>query len=112
MKTAGFGYDGKGQAKINSAADCREAFRQIKNQEAVLEAFVDYERELSVVAARDAAGNFAHFGVIENAHANHILDVSFAPASVSGQTQKEAVEITRGILETLDVVGVTTVEFF
>ncbi len=112
LKTAGFGYDGKGQAKINSAADCREAFRQIKNQEAVLEAFVDYERELSVVAARDAAGNFAHFGVIENAHANHILDVSFAPASVSGQTQKEAVEITRGILETLDVVGVTTVEFF
>jgi 5-(carboxyamino)imidazole ribonucleotide synthase len=112
LKTAGFGYDGKGQVKINSAADCAEAFRQIKNQEAVLEAFVDYERELSVVAARDAAGNFAHFGVIENAHANHILDVSLAPAFVAGNTQKEAVEIARGILETLAVVGVMTVEFF
>ena len=112
LKTAGFGYDGKGQAKIKSAEDCADAFRQIENQEAVLESFVDFEREVSVVAARDAWGNFAHYGVIENAHANHILDVSFAPTLVSDKTQKEAVEITRGILETLDVVGVMTVEFF
>ena len=112
LKTAGFGYDGKGQTKINAVEDCAEGFRQIKNQEAVLEAFVDYEKEVSVVAARGAAGDFAHFGAIENAHANHILDVSFAPAFVSGKTQKEAVKIARGILETLDVVGVMTVEFF
>jgi 5-(carboxyamino)imidazole ribonucleotide synthase len=112
LKTAGFGYDGKGQAKINSAADCREAFRQIKNQEAVLEAFVDYEKEVSVVAARNVWGNFANYGVIENAHANHILDVSFAPACVSERIQSKAISIARGILETLEVVGVMTVEFF
>ena len=112
LKTAGFGYDGKGQAKIKSPQDCEIAFEEIKNKEAVLEAFVDFEREVSVVAARDAQGNFVHYGVIENAHANHILDISFAPAFVSDKTRKEAIEITRGILETLEVVGVMTVEFF
>jgi len=112
LKTAGFGYDGKGQAKITSIEDCNTGFGQIKNAEAVLEAFVDFEKEVSVVAARDARGNFAHYGVIENAHANHILDVSFAPAFVSEKTRGEAIEIARGILEKLEVVGVMTVEFF
>ena len=112
LKTAGFGYDGKGQAKIKSAEDAKNAFENLNKQESVLEAFVDFEKEVSVVAARDAQGNFAHYGVIENAHANHILDISFAPAFVSENTQKEAVEIARGILETLNVVGVMTVEFF
>ena len=112
LKTAGFGYDGKGQAKIQSTADCETAFAAIGGNEAVLERFVDYEKEVSVVAVRDFSGNFADYGVIENAHENHILDVSFAPAFVSEKIKKEAVEITRGILETLQVVGVMTVEFF
>jgi 5-(carboxyamino)imidazole ribonucleotide synthase len=112
LKTAGFGYDGKGQAKIKSVTDCENAFERVKAQEAVLEAFVDFEKEVSVVAARDLRGNFAHYGVIENAHENHILDVSFAPAFVSDKTQKEAVEISRAILEKLDVIGVMCVEFF
>ena len=112
LKTAGFGYDGKGQARIKSIEDCEKAFAEIGNQEAVLEAFVDFEREVSVVAARDLRGNFAHYGVIENWHENSILDVSFAPASVSVKTQKEAVEIAREILEKLEVVGVLCVEFF
>lgn len=112
LKTAGFGYDGKGQAKINSAEDCADAFGQIGGQEAVLEAFVDFEKEVSVVAARDWHGNFADYGVIENSHENHILDVSFAPALVSEKTRKEAAEIARAILEKLEVVGVLCVEFF
>jgi 5-(carboxyamino)imidazole ribonucleotide synthase len=112
LKTAGFGYDGKGQARIKSIADCETAFAQIGENEAVLEAFVDFEKEVSVVAARDFSGNFAHYGVIENAHENHILDVSFAPAFVTEKVRNEAFEITRGILETLEVVGVMTVEFF
>ena len=112
LKTAGFGYDGKGQARIKSPADCETAFARIKQNEAVLEAFVDFEKEVSVVAARDFSGNFAHYGVIENAHENHILDVSFAPALVSEKIKHEAIEITRGILETLSVVGLMTVEFF
>ncbi len=112
LKTAGFGYDGKGQTKIKSIDEIENAFANLNNQEAILEALVDFEKEVSVVAARDESGNFVNYGVIENAHAQHILDVSFAPAFVSDATRKEAIEITRGILETLDVVGVMTVEFF
>jgi len=112
LKTAGFGYDGKGQARIKSAEDLKNAFENLNNQESVLEAFVDFEKEVSVVAARDERGNFVHYGVIENAHANHILDFSFAPAFVSEKIRKEAIEIARGILEKLEVVGVMTVEFF
>ncbi len=112
LKTAGFGYDGKGQARIKSLADCEKAFAEIGRQDAVLEAFIDFQKEVSVVAARDLAGNFAHFGVIENSHANHILDVSFAPALCSEQVYRDAVEIAREILEKLEVVGVLCVEFF
>jgi 5-(carboxyamino)imidazole ribonucleotide synthase len=112
LKTAGFGYDGKGQARIETPESCARAFEKIHRQEAVLEAFVHFEREVSVVAARDTRGNFADYGVIENAHANHILDVSQSPAAVSDKTRREAVEIAREILEKLDVVGVLCVEFF
>ena len=112
LKTAGFGYDGKGQSKIRSAEDIAPAFELLGGREAVLEAFVDFEKEVSVVCARDQRGNFAHFGVIENEHANHILDVSFAPAIVDPATFSEAVEITRSIAETLGYVGTLCVEFF
>jgi 5-(carboxyamino)imidazole ribonucleotide synthase len=112
LKTAGFGYDGKGQARIKTATDVETAFHAIGAQEAMLEQFVDFEKEVSVVAARDLNGNFADWGVIENAHENHILDVSFAPAFVSAKIGREAVEIARAILEKLEVVGVLCVEFF
>jgi len=84
----------------------------LKNEDAVLEAFVEFEKEVSVVCARDRKGNFAHYGVIENEHANHILDVSFAPAICSGKVFAEAVEITRSVAETLDYIGTLCVEFF
>lgn len=112
LKTAGFGYDGKGQAKISVPEDCGPAFERIGGKEAILEAFVDFEKEVSVVAARDADGNFSHFGVIENDHANHILDVSFAPAEVTSRLRDDAVAITRGIAEKFDYVGTLCVEFF
>jgi 5-(carboxyamino)imidazole ribonucleotide synthase len=112
LKTAGFGYDGKGQTKIKSVAETESAFAALKNQEAVLEAFVDFEKEVSVVAARDRRGNFAHYGVIENAHARHILDVSFAPALTGEKTYREAIEIARSVAETFDYVGTLCVEFF
>lgn len=112
LKTAGFGYDGKGQSKITSQADIETAFAALNGHDAVLEAFVDFEKEVSVVCARDQQGNFSHFGVIENEHANHILDVSFAPAVVSQQVFEQAVEIARSVAETLDYVGTLCVEFF
>ncbi|HWS54405.1 MAG TPA: 5-(carboxyamino)imidazole ribonucleotide synthase [Pyrinomonadaceae bacterium] len=112
LKTAGFGYDGKGQSKINSEADVGGALAALGGREAVVEAFVDFEREVSVVAARGQRGEFRHYGVVENAHRRHILDLSVAPAAVADETAREAVEIARAVLEDLDVVGVTCVEFF
>jgi 5-(carboxyamino)imidazole ribonucleotide synthase len=112
LKTAGFGYDGKGQQKIKAVGEIDNAFENLGGNEAVLEAFIEFEKEVSVVCARDQRGNFAHYGVIENEHANHILDISFAPARVSKKVFKEAVEIARAVAETLSYVGTLCVEFF
>ena len=112
LKTAGFGYDGKGQTKIASAEDAGRVAATLNGRDLVLEAFVDFEREVSVVGARTGAGEFTHYGVIENTHRRHILDLSTAPARVNEATAREAVEIARTLMETLDVVGVLCVEFF
>lgn len=112
LKTAGWGYDGKGQARIATPSDAATAWAAVATGEAVLEAFVDFEKEVSVVAARGADGAFTHWGVIENDHRVGILDTSVAPANVSPAVAADAVEIARGILTALDVVGVLTVEFF
>lgn len=112
LKTAGFGYDGKGQSKIKSAADIETAFMALSGNESVLEAFVDFEKEVSVVCARGQNGEFVHYGVIENEHADHILDVSFAPALISAEIENRAVEIVRTIADTLGYVGTLCVEFF
>lgn len=112
LKTAGFGYDGKGQAKLEAPHDIETAFAGLAGAEAVLEGFVDFAKEVSVVAARDVNGKFAHYGVIENAHTNHILDVSFAPAAVAKTIHAEAVELTRSIAEAFDYVGTLCIEFF
>jgi 5-(carboxyamino)imidazole ribonucleotide synthase len=112
IKTAGFGYDGKGQSKIKTSDDIEPAFEKLSGKEAVLEAFVDFEKEVSVVAARSEAGSFAHYGVVENEHVDHVLDISFAPALISEKVLADAIEIARRVLETLDVVGVMCVEFF
>ena len=112
LKTADSGYDGKGQAKIMKPADAHAAYESIGKKPAVLEAFVDFACEVSVVAARGVDGSFEHFGVTENRHANHILDITVAPGNVSKKVAKQAEEVTRGILEKLGVVGVLCVEFF
>lgn len=112
LKTAGFGYDGKGQVKIKAIEEAEAALATAGKQELVLEAFVDFDCELSVVAARGIDGSFAHWGAIENQHRNHILDVSIAPANVPPAIAQEAVEIARAVLEQLGVVGVLCVEFF
>lgn len=112
LKTAGFGYDGKGQTKIVSSNDLETAFSNLNGAPAVLEAFVAFEKEVSVVCARGRDGGSAQYGLIENDHANHILDVSFAPAIVSPAVFDEAIDIARNIAETLDYVGTLCVEFF
>jgi 5-(carboxyamino)imidazole ribonucleotide synthase len=112
LKTADFGYDGKGQVTIAAPEAVDAAFAAFAGREAILEGYVDFAREVSVVAARGLDGSFAHFGVVENTHTNHILDTTVAPAALSAETARDAIEITRGILSALDVVGVTCVEFF
>lgn len=112
LKTAGFGYDGKGQTKINTRDEAAAAFAALGGQEAVLEAFVDFEREVSVIAARGVDGRTAHYGVIHNDHRRHILDVSVAPADVRPAVARAAVAIAESVLKKLDVIGVMCVEFF
>ncbi|MGB7070009.1 MAG: 5-(carboxyamino)imidazole ribonucleotide synthase, partial [Pyrinomonadaceae bacterium] len=112
LKTAGFGYDGKGQSKITSLGDIEPAFELLQRRPAVLEAFIEFEKEVSVVCARDASGGFVHYGVIENSHVNHILDISSAPADVSEIVLRHAVEIARSIADTMEYVGTLCVEFF
>jgi len=112
VKTASFGYDGKGQHKVTSIEDAERVWGLVGHQDAVVEHFVDFTHELSVVAARGLDGAFVHYGAIENTHRDHILDVSIAPARVAGEVTGDAVEITRSIMEELDYVGVLCVEFF
>ncbi len=112
LKTAGFGYDGKGQVRITSVDDVEGAWTSMAGQEAVLEAFIDFDLELSVVAARGLTGDFAHYGAVENKHRHHILDVTTAPADVSGAVNVTAVNLTRKVFEALDIVGVACVEYF
>jgi 5-(carboxyamino)imidazole ribonucleotide synthase len=112
LKTAGWGYDGKGQVIIKSPDHTDAAWAGLECTEAVLEAFVDFEKEVSIVAARGVDGSFAHWDLIENDHKHHILDTSICPAIATERTFKQAIEIARGILDQLQVVGVLCVEFF
>ena len=111
LKTASFGYDGKGQATVRSLQEA-ESVWNCGPAERIYEAFVDFDREVSVVAARGIDGSFAHWGVIQNTHENHILSLSVSPADVPPDVEREAIAIARGILEQLEVVGVLCVEFF
>lgn len=112
LKTAGFGYDGKGQFRIRCTGDLEPAWRGVGEREAVLESWIDYELEISVVAARSINGDFVPFGAIENHHRNQILDLSISPARISPDIALTAIEIARAVLEKLEVVGVLCVEFF
>jgi 5-(carboxyamino)imidazole ribonucleotide synthase len=114
LKTADWGYDGKGQAKIASPAEAAGIYAQGKFQEgeAILEAFIDFQCEISVVAARGCDGAIVTYGPMHNSHTNHILDVAVAPAPVKPQVAADALEIARHIMQRLEVVGVLCVEFF
>ncbi len=112
LKTAGFGYDGKGQYRVRNLAEAEAAWKAMHRQEAVLEALVDFEAELSIVAVRDDAGNCVFYAPSANSHVDGILDVSMAPTPFPQGVANEATEIARGILEALNVTGVLCVEFF
>ena len=112
LKTRRFGYDGKGQAKLESAADAAGAWREIGEAPAILEGFIAFDKEISVIAARTADGAVAAYPAIENSHRNHILDTSTVPAAISPALAAKAEEIAGGMLSALDYVGVLAVEMF
>jgi len=112
LKTAGFGYDGKGQVRVASATELLAAHAFLEFQPCVLEAWVGFERELSMVACRGFDGAFAHYGLFENSHSKHILDLTKTHPDVPGRTLVNAEAITRGIFEALEIVGTACVEFF
>jgi 5-(carboxyamino)imidazole ribonucleotide synthase len=112
LKTADFGYDGKGQVRIDRTDDYEAAWAQMGRPLGVLEAFVPFTQEVSVICARTADGEMACFGPVENVHARHILDVTTAPARVTPGVERSALELARAIAEALDVVGLLAVEMF
>jgi len=112
LKTAGSGYDGKGQVKAHSLAEAEAACSAAGQQEMIVEAVVDFELEFSVVAARGLDGSFAHWGAIENQHRHHILDLSLAPARMPEKVTARALEIARLLMEKLGLIGVLCIEFF
>lgn len=112
LKTADFGYDGKGQLKLEGTEDPAKTWAAFEAPRAVLEAWVPFEKELSVMAARGADGVTVTYDPAENRHRHHILDVSIVPARVSPAVALEAAAIARRVAEALDYRGILGVEFF
>ncbi len=112
LKTRRFGYDGKGQARIMAEQDIKQAFEDMAGQPAILEGFVDFSHEVSVIGARNSAGDVACFDPGENVHRNGILHSTTVPAKLNAGQRMDAVLLTAKILNTLDYVGVMGVELF
>ena len=112
IKTRRFGYDGKGQTMIRAGDDLDQVWEALATKSAILEAFVPFEREISVIAARGADGQVECFDVTQNEHRDHILKFSYAPADVSDERAATARGIAEKIAGALDYVGVLAVELF
>jgi 5-(carboxyamino)imidazole ribonucleotide synthase len=112
LKTRRFGYDGKGQVKITAETDLAEAYEVIGHFPAILEGYVAFSREVSVVAARGTDGSFAAFDVCENEHRDHILAFTRIPANLGAGATNMAIEAARRIGEALGYIGVLAVEMF
>ncbi|MEO3413648.1 5-(carboxyamino)imidazole ribonucleotide synthase [Roseovarius sp. CAU 1744] len=112
LKTRRFGYDGKGQARIMTADDAERALADMAGAPAILEGFVDFTHEVSVIGARNPAGDVACFDPGENVHKGGILRTTTVPARLSPAQRTDAVLLTAKILNKLDYIGVMGVELF
>jgi 5-(carboxyamino)imidazole ribonucleotide synthase len=112
LKTTRLGYDGKGQRTLRSEDDLPAAFAALAPKPLILEGFVDFACEISVVIARGVDGAMSAFDTVENRHRDHILDVTLAPARVTPEIAARAQEIARTVAAALDLVGLLTVEMF
>jgi 5-(carboxyamino)imidazole ribonucleotide synthase len=112
LKTTRLGYDGKGQAILRCAGDLAAAWERLNPKPLVLEGFVDFAQEISVIVARGADGGVASFDTVENRHRDHILDVTLAPARLPVAIDQAAQSIARQVVEALDLIGLLAVEMF
>jgi 5-(carboxyamino)imidazole ribonucleotide synthase len=112
IKTRRFGYDGKGQALIREGDNTDRIWADLGTKSAILEAYIPFEREISVIAARSASGEVECFDVTENEHRDHILKISRAPAAIPDALAAQARDVAEKIANALDYVGVLAVEMF
>lgn len=112
LKTTRLGYDGKGQAMLNAMEDLEPAFERLVPKPLILEGFVDFAQEISVVVARGADGALSAFDTVENRHRRHILDLTLAPARIPENVDQAAQAIARRVAAGLDLIGLLAVEMF
>jgi 5-(carboxyamino)imidazole ribonucleotide synthase len=112
LKTADYGYDGKGQVNIEASTDLANAWSTMGRPVGVLEAFVRFDKEISVICARTNRGETRCFDPVENAHARHILDITTVPAEISPKLARDAIDLATAIANALEVVGLLAVEMF
>jgi 5-(carboxyamino)imidazole ribonucleotide synthase len=112
IKTAAFGYDGKGQHKVTTPADVEHIWSAIGHQEAVVEKYISLQSEISVIVARALDGEIVVYPPFENRHRNHILDLTTTPAAIPRPIVERALDIARELAEQLQYVGVLCVEYF
>ena len=115
VKTAEFGYDGKGQLRLSDQLfqnDIEEAWKTFEGGRVVIEECISLDTELSVLVARDSKGNTVHYDPVENIHRNHILDISIVPARIPTEIQKSASDTALEIAQSMNYVGMLAVEFF
>jgi 5-(carboxyamino)imidazole ribonucleotide synthase len=112
LKTTRLGYDGKGQAMLRGTADVADAFAALSPKPLILEGFIDFSQEISVVAARGEDGAYSAFDTVGNRHRDHILDITLAPARIPEAVHRQAQAIARRIADALDLVGLLAVEMF
>jgi 5-(carboxyamino)imidazole ribonucleotide synthase len=112
LKSAAFGYDGKGQRFIAQPGELEEIWRERPGEKLILEGAIDFEKEVSVIVARALDGSISTFPVCENLHRNHILDITVVPARVSGAVEKNAADLAGAIAEKMELVGLLAVEMF
>jgi 5-(carboxyamino)imidazole ribonucleotide synthase len=112
LKSASFGYDGKGQVRIDPETDLSSVWQSMGGELAILESYVDFQREISVVIARGFDGTMEMYVPVENQHRNHILDLTIAPARITPAIAVKAEAIARHIAQELKLVGLLAVEMF
>jgi 5-(carboxyamino)imidazole ribonucleotide synthase len=112
LKSSRYGYDGKGQVRIEADTDLEAAWRHMGGGIGILEAFVDFALEASVIVGRGVEGQMASYIPVENQHRNHILDTTIAPARISSDVSMRAEAIARHIAEEIKLVGILAVEMF